>query len=74
MIVMKMSGEETLDYQRLFTDFGVPGYLDALYFCHFLTGVKVLASSWFPPASAFHEDELQEKSSELFHSVGILLL
>lgn len=71
---MKMSREGTLNHQRLFTDFGVPGYLDALYFCHLLTGVKVLASSWFPPASAFHEDGLQDKSNELFHSVGILLL
>lgn len=71
---MKMSREGTLNHQRLFTGFGVPGYLDALYFYHLLTGVKVLASSWVPPASALHEDELQDKSNELLHSVGILLL
>lgn len=71
---MKMSREGTLNCQRLFTDFGFPGHSDALYFRHFLTGVKVLASSWSPSASAFREDELQDKSSEFFHSVGILLL
>lgn len=43
VIVMKMSREGTLNHQRLFTDLGVPGYSDALYFSCLLTGVKVLA-------------------------------
>lgn len=75
MIVMKMSRKWTLDTIRNLLrtlEYLVNSCLGAMCFCHFLPGAEALLGwqlSWFSPASAFHEEELQEHTDKMSFSI-----